>query len=91
MTGAFLKASVPATIRACEHFSLNFLKLSTFKHHKNKYFQTFMEKSKYKLIEIQTLKMQEEKKKKANNIHYLKTIAKKITILKAYLKISSFR
>jgi len=40
-----------------------------------------MDKSKYKLSEIQNLKMQREKKKKANNICYLKTTAKKIPIL----------
>lgn len=47
-----------------------------------------MEKSKYKLI--QTLKMKKEKKE-SKQYTLLKNNSKKITILKAYLKISSFR
>lgn len=89
MTGAFFKASVPAIISACEHLAFNLLEVNAFKHHTNYYFQTIMEKIKYKPSEIQNLKMQNQKK--ANNICYFKTTGKKITYLKAYLKISEFR
>lgn len=71
----FFKASVPAIIWVCEQFGFNFLELNAFKHHTNYYFQTIMEKIKYKLSEIQNLKMQEQKK--ANNICYFKTTGNK--------------
>lgn len=75
MTGAFFKAPVPVIILACAHFGFNLPEVNAFKHLTNYYFQTIMEKIKYKPSEIQNLKMQNQKK--VNNICYFKTTGKK--------------